>query len=532
MQKPITRRELVRATSAIGISAVASQAAALGGSVRIMPVEHREVIIIGSGFGGAITALRLTQQGIAVTMIEQGRRWDQPLAAGKRRFSPNIYPDGRSTWLSRTTVLPMGPALPIRRSTGVLQGRSLAGKTVLNGAAYGGGSITWGGVMVKPEEHIFRQIFPTSIRYEELEPHFAEISRRLGRSAMPADVLAAEPFRHVRLTQTHGEKAGLKIEEIQTATNWDIVRAELAGQLPASVTVGEAVYGVENGAKGGLDRTYLKEAEDSGLLEVKTLHQVQDLSINNHGHYVLSIDELDEDGRVIAKHTYTCAKLFLAAGSVTTSSLLVKAKATGKLPALNEHIGAGWGNNGNAYALRWPLPDSTGRIQGGPPALGINALDHELTPLFIEHPQLPLGFDLHGLLFFAIGITPTRGRFRYDAAKDSVVIDWPKHDAGQEKVNAALLDVLERMNRVNGGSISSVLTLFRKKVKDDICYHPLGGVVLGQAADDYGRVHGYSGLYVNDSAMLPGASGCCNPSMTISALAERNIAQVLEHDFS
>lgn len=527
----ITRRELVQATAAMGVTAAASRAQAFRHSSPRVSEEHREVVIVGSGFGGAITALRLTEQGIAVTLIEQGRRWDQPLVAGKRRFSRNLYPDGRSTWLSHKTVVPLGPALPIRRTTGVLQGRHLAGKTVLNGAAYGGGSITWGGVMVKPEEHIFRQVFPKSINYAELEPHFAEVSRRLGRGVMPADLLAAEPYRHVRLAQEHCRKAGLKMDDIPTSTNWDVVRAEIDGLIPPTVTIGEAIYGVDNGAKGSLDRTYLQEAEATGLLEVKTLHQVQELSINRNGHYVLVVDELNEDGDVIAKHTLSCGKLFLAAGAVTTSSLLVKAKAKGQLPQLNEHIGAGWGNNGNAYALRWPLVESTGRIQGGPPALGINALDHELTPLFIEHPQLPLGLDIHGLLFFSIGITPTRGRFVYDPKTDAVVIDWPKYDPGQEKVNMALLDILERMNQANGGCTSSALTFFRKKVKDDICYHPLGGVVLGQAADDYGRVHGYNGLYVNDGSMMPGASGCCNPSFTISALAERNIAHVIEHDF-
>ena len=531
----LSRRKFFKVAGTIGAGTLGglSQGAVLAAKAdpARYPEEFREIIILGSGFGGAITAFRLAERGIASTIIEQGRRWDQPLKPGETRFSENLYPDGRSTWLSEHTVVPMGPPLPIRKTTGVLQGRDLAGKRVLNGTGYGGGSIAWGGVMVKPEERIFNMVFPKEISFAELEPHFAEVAKRLGRGTMPADVEKADCYKHVRVMKEQCEKADIKWEPLATSTNWDIVRDELSGKVPAAVTKGEAIYGVNSGAKGGLDRTYLKEAEDSGLLEVKTLHQVQSIAQNSLGHYVLEVHELDIEGNVIALRTFTCAKLFLCSGSVSTSSLLVKAKAKGQLPALNDEVGAGWGNNGNAYALRLGICDSTGQIQGGPPAVGIDALDNDLTPLFIEHPHLPVGLDFHGLLYFSIGITPTRGRFVYDAAKDSVSIDWPEHDAGQEKVNAALLETLAKLNKANGGFTTTLLTYLRSQVKDDICYHALGGCVLGKASDFFGRVQGYQGLYVNDSSMMPGASGCCNPAMTISALAERNIAEILRTDF-
>jgi cholesterol oxidase len=60
--------------------------------------------------------------------------------------------------------------------------------------------------------------------------------------------------------------------------------------------------------------------------------------------------------------------------------------------------------------------------------------------------------------------------------------------------------------------------------------HPLGGAVLGKACDLYGRVMNYKGLYVVDGALIPGATGCVNPSLTIAALAERNMEQILKHD--
>ncbi len=57
--------------------------------------------------------------------------------------------------------------------------------------------------------------------------------------------------------------------------------------------------------------------------------------------------------------------------------------------------------------------------------------------------------------------------------------------------------------------------------------HPLGGAVIGKATDGYGRVIGQPGLYVMDGALLPGSAGAVNPSLTISALAERNIDNIV-----
>lgn len=532
-KKTFSRRSFALALgSGAALSSLPSVAYGWRGRPKVYAKVHRDVIIIGSGFGGAVTALRLSQKGIPALMIEQGRRWDQPLAPGERRFSKNLYPDGRAAWLSNKTVIPLGPPLPINKTTGVLQARELAGKTVLNGAAYGGGSIVYGGILVKPEKKAYDLVFPKEIPYEELDRHFETVSSKLKRSSIPEDVLEADCYKHVRVARDQAEKAGLAWELITTGTDWDIVRDELAGKIPGSITQGEAVYGVNSGAKATLDNSYLKEAEATGLLEVRTLHQVQDIGQDEEGLFWIEADELNIDGDVIAKRSYTCKKLFLAAGTVGTSSLLVKAKAKGQLPRLNKEVGRGWGNNGNAYALRLAVNASTGQIQGGPPAFVINQLDHPLTPLNVEHPQLPLPADIFGLLYFSVGITPTRGVFRYEAHNDSISIDWPAHDEGQETVNRALLDTMSQLNAANGGFTTSLLTYLKDRTKDDISYHPLGGCVMGKACDFYGRVKGYEGgLYVNDGAFMPGSAACVNPSLTIAALAERNMEKILAEDF-
>ncbi|MDE0086820.1 MAG: GMC oxidoreductase, partial [Candidatus Poribacteria bacterium] len=68
-------------------------------------------------------------------------------------------------------------------------------------------------------------------------------------------------------------------------------------------------------------------------------------------------------------------------------------------------------------------------------------------------------------------------------------------------------------------------------VTSDFTYHPLGGMVIGTACDFHGRVHNYPNLYVVDGSLLPGSCATANPSLTIAALAERNMETILKEDF-
>lgn len=530
----VSRRDAVKLGTVLAAGAAAgpllstsqkAHAATVGG---LSSAIHREAIIIGSGFGGAVTALRLTQAGIDTLLLEKGRRWVR--SAEGDTFSPYIYPDGRSTWLSNTTVVPLSPPLPINRYTGVLEGRDFGHIRVVTGAAYGGGSIVYGGLFVKPPKQLFEQVFPREVSYDALERHYAQVDRMMGVSSVPEDVLSTEPYRHYRVMESHCRAAGIEVDRIRTATDWDIVRSELNGTVPPSAIHGEAIYGVESGAKRSVDTTYLAEAEATGLFEARTLRQVKNIGTTDDGRYAIEVEQIDERGWVIARESYVCNKLFLAAGSIGTSSLLVRARAKGTLSRLNSEVGKGWANNGNVYALRTLLHESTGQWQGGPPSSAIKFYDNPISPLYIEHPQLPLGLDLHYLLYFGIGIHNTRGEFYYDAWRDRVELSWPRWFNDQDRVNRAMLYTMNQLNRASGGVTSSLIG-GPKGYKDDAVFHPLGGAVLGKACDFFGRVKGYEGLYVNDSAMIPGFTGCANPAFTTAALAERNIEEVIVRDF-
>src|SRR5262249_7127019 len=93
----------------------------------------------------------------------------------------------------------------------------------------------------------------------------------------------------------------------------------------------------------------------------------------------------------------------------------------------------------------------------------------------------------------------------------------------------AVTSLVKRLNEANGGELEESLVA---GVTKDFTYHPLGGCVLGQGCDFFGRVKGYAHLYVVDGSLIPGSSACANPSLTIAAIAERNMERILSEDFA
>jgi cholesterol oxidase len=208
-------------------------------------------------------------------------------------------------------------------------------------------------------------------------------------------------------------------------------------------------------------------------------------------------------------------------------------------------VGTGWGTNGNSMFLRYLVSEDIGRTQGNPPVIGIHDLNNPITPILVECAPLPIDlqtlipFPIPGvnlttstLMYLACGLETARGRFVYNAATQSVDIDWPSN--GNDTVAQAAKHFADRMNNANGGSsnvsLLNLATLNLPSYSTNFTYHPLGGMVLGEACDFYGRVKGYDNLYVVDGALMPGTSACANPSLTIAAIAERCMEEIVKQD--
>ena len=530
-----TRRQFIERFSMAGFAISSGMAFSGCESLEILspppiPIETEDdvpALIIGSGFGGAVAALRLGEVGIRTMVLEQGKRWPIALAP----FSRNLPPDGRSTWLRTNTILPFGPLLPISKHTGVLDRVDYANMKVYRGTAVGGGSIIYGGISVQPPEDLFYQIFPRGISYQELHPYYERVRSMLRITNIPADIEKQPYYDYTRVFAQHAATAGLETISIGQAHDWDIIRSEIAGTLPPSAIIGEAFYGNNSGCKNSLDQNYLPMAEATGYVTIHPLHRVIDITQENSGKYAVTVEQIDEAGRVIQMKKITTTYLFLAAGSVGTTELLVKARELGSLPNLNEEVGHGWGTNGNVMFTR-TVNELTGKMQGGPTIKSILDYDNAETPAAIESIFFPIGLECNCLLHLMLALDTERGQFSYNAATNSVELMWPV--GGNDQAVKAAVDFAERMNAANGGHLSSPagVPFSPPDILKGFTYHPLGGMVMDKACDLYGRVHGYPKMYVMDSSILPGSCATANPSLTIAALAERNVETILREDFT
>ncbi|WP_405167722.1 GMC oxidoreductase [Nocardia sp. NBC_01499] len=484
------------------------------------PPEHSPAIVIGSGFGAAVTALRLAEAGIANTVLERGSRW--PNDPWREIFTGDDLPDGRGFWhrtnFTGVSKVPMSFA----SFGGVLDCTTYPGIDVWRAAAVGGGSVVFTGAMVAPERRFFDHLFGGTVDYGELDSvYYPRVREMLRLNAMPGDIYAAKPFAHSRAWDDQVRKAGYQPTPNDSIFNWDILRAELAGTSRASATAARSNLGNSNGAKFDLNQNYLKYAEGTGRSAIFPGHQVESIAQEPGGRFTVQVTKLAPTGEVLGTRTLTCDQLFLGAGSVGTSELLVRAQATGALPNLNEHVGDGWGTNGDVVLGRGASA-LAGFGQGVPSASRI--FDESGLPLSLESWYIPgIPFETGALASLGMVLDPARARFGYDAAANRVGLSWPSQNRDEMVAAARAVDhrIAERADAVleYGALGYDANALFTA--------HPLGGAVLGKATDGYGRVHGHPGLYVMDGAAIPGSTGTVNPSLTIAALAERNIEAII-----
>ncbi len=480
-------------------------------------------IIIGSGYGGAITALRLTENGHEALLLEMGMKWE--LTDKHDTFCKMIKPDKRSSWLTNWPNSPITIPFPIKKYTGVLDKIKFDEIDIFAGRAYGGGSIVNGGISLTPKRKYVETIFPEIDIDALYDKYFPLANKELKVSRIPEDFYNETPYyQYTRKADEQAQTAGLKSEFFSNTYDFDYMQREAKGEVYKSALDGEVIFG-NNAGKFSLDKTYLKKAEETGLLTVKTLRHVKRITLNQAGLFVLKVHKIDTDGSVLKEETYTCEKLFLNAGSVGTSELLVKAKNEGDLPNLNEEIGKYWGPNGNIMTGR-NFVDAAGTKQSTIPVKGIDMWEGYDYKIFAELAPLPLGIETWTTLYLSISDNPERAEFYYDKDTKEVKLSWKKEQNEYSRKAAELF--VNRLNEAAGGTRARLL--FNNGYGDDFCYHPLGGCALGKATDWFGRVKGYKNLYVNDGSLIPGSAGV-NPFVFISGIAERNMDEILQADF-
>lgn len=512
------------ATAVAGIGIPSAVKAALTPFSAHSNDERHQVIIIGSGYGASVAALSLARKGIKVVILEMGMEWKT--TEQHNTFCKLLNPDKRSAWLRTKSIAPFANVFHFQKYTGVLDRIEFEKMKIYVGRGVGGGSLVNGGMAVTPRRDYFEHILPRVNSEEMYRDYFPMANAQLKVNHIdPGFFEETEYYHFTRTARMQAEKAGYKTTFVPNVYDFKYMEQEAKGTVYQSALNGEVIYG-NNAGKNSLDKTYLAEARNTGLVEVRSLHEVININATDSG-YVLNVNNLDAAGAVVKKKIFTCKHLFVCAGSVGTSRMLLKAKATGTLPDLNEYIGRNWGNNGNVMTGRNFVKQGNGAKQSCIPVMAIDDWDNKEYPVFAEISPIPMKMETWTTLYLAITKNPNRGQFIYDANNDILKLKLTE-DFTKGSV-AATRNLVARLNKANGGTKAHLL--FHNGIGDDICYHPLGGCVLGEASDLYGRVHGYQHLYAIDGSMIPGSTGV-NPFVTITALAERCMARIIKEDFT
>ncbi|SNR52336.1 cholesterol oxidase [Actinomadura mexicana] len=489
------------------------------------------VLVIGTGYGGSVAALRLAQAGVDVHMVEMGMTWDTPGSDGKI-FSGMRSPDYRAYWLRTRTKQPLSNFLgfPIDKDvpkyTGILDAEDFGGILVYQGRGVGGGSLVNGGMAVTPKRSRFSAVLPSVNADEMYNVYYPRANAGLGVNEIDrAWFDTTDCYQYARVGRKHAQRSGFEFVYVPNVYDFNYMKQEAAGAVPKSALNAEILYGNNYGKK-SLQKTYLAQAKATGRVAISAQHRVTSVSPASGGGYTVAIEQIDTTGAVVATKTVTAGRVFFAAGSVGTSKLLVKLRATGALPNLSGEVGKGWGDNGNVMVGRANhLWDPTGSLQSGMPTGGIDNWD--AGGAFAEVAPLPTGIETYASFYLSITNTPHRAEFSWNASAGRVDLNW--QTAWKQSSIDMAKSIFDKINSKEGTIYRTDLFGTYKIWGDHLTYHPLGGAVLNKATDNYGRLRGYPGLYAIDGSLIPGNTSV-NPFVTITALAERNIEKIIATD--
>ncbi|QCX27528.1 GMC oxidoreductase [Nocardioides jishulii] len=510
-----------------------------------------DVVVIGSGFGGAVAALRLTEAGHRVVVLEQGRHLtDDDLH--RARTDPRAY-----LWQ---------PGVGLR---GFFWQRVFRHMAVIGAAGVGGGSIVWAGVLLEPGRDFLRSPAMASLGVDwetELPGHLDTAARMLGRATCPhrgsmddhlcqaAQALGAEATFGPVPVAIHFGRPGETVPD----PFFDGEGPERTGCR----LCGECLLGCPYGAKNQLTRNYLHLAQRYGA-EIRAEHQVDAIAPLPHGGYV--VRSRHPWRREVRPRTITARRVVLAGGVLGTLDLLQRCRdVSGTLPHVSSRLGEGVRTNSEAITavLQPPGDDfSEGptissdfhpdarthttlnrymggwhmRAQVGPLVdddLPARRARRVLATL-ARHPgdQLALLTSRHFLRRLTVLTTMQQHdselalRLRrspwlpWRKGLRSAVVDGVRPPSNLPVANA----VTQAFADSSGGR---PLNLLGESVGGlSVTAHILGGAAMGRDAtqgviDSRHEVFGHPGLYVADASAIPGNLGV-NPSLTVTALAER-----------
>lgn len=523
-----------------------------------------DYVIIGSGFGGSVSAMRLTEKGYSVLILEKGKRYqDQDFARTNLQFWKYLW-------------------APSLRSFGILQISVLKGVMVLHGVGVGGGSLGYANVLEIPTDQTFatpawNEPLPWG---EILGPHFATARKMLGAVRNPRLWKADETLEQI--ARERGMAATFRPTDVGAffgEPEIDVPDPYFGGEGPrrsGCIQCGGCMVGCRFNAKNTLPKNYLFFAEKKGaeVIAEAQATDVQPLTSTQGARYEVSyVHSTSFSG---GRSSHVCARnVIFSAGVMGTLGLLLRLRDIQRsLPDLSPRLGERVRTNSEA------LLGSVARSAGVDYSQGV-----AITSIFnldeitrVEPARYPSGSSLMRLLAaplieLNVGI-PRRVlnslgwilRHPVDFLRSQLLPDWARR--------ATILLVMQHANnRMRFRMGRSLFTLFRRglvaeeepgfRINAQVAgshtltrdfarrtdgipmgslgenllnlpttAHILGGVPVGRTSregvvDEDFQIINYPGLYVIDGSIMPGNPGV-NPSLTIAALAEYAMSKVVQ----
>ncbi len=516
-------------------------------------------LIVGSGFGGSVSALRLAEKGYTVGVLEAGRRFrDQDFA--------------KTTWDSKN--FNWAPSLGMR---GILRMTRFKDIFILSGAGVGGGSLVYANTLYRaaPAFYTNPQWAGMADWASELAPHYDTAERMLGVQTVPRESVVQDLLKDV------GRHFG--VEDTFRRTPCAVFFGKPGETVPdpyfggegpdrtGCIFCGECMQGCRTGAKNNLTKNYLWFAEKRGarVHPEREVVDVRPLGAEDGSDGYLVVTERPGAWFDKQRKEFRARGVVFSAGALGTNTLLAKCRLNGSLPRISERLGQLVRTNSEAI-LTVILPKGTPRVWNDVQisssihpkpdthiefnTLGRNAdsmayLYTVLTgkgtrltrPLkwlgnVIRHPITflrtlwPVGWSEQTVVFLVMQTLDNSIAFRARRGLTGRVSLATEQDP--EKPNPTFIEVANEaaayLAKKTGGIAES--GVFEALFNTPTTAHILGGAVVGPDAsrgvvDHAHRVFGYRNMLICDGSTIPANPGV-NPSLTITAMSEHAMSLV------
>jgi cholesterol oxidase len=509
--------------------------------------DRYDVVVVGSGFGGSVTALRLTEKGYRVAVLEAGRRFDE-----------TSYP--KTSWQLRSFFW-----APRLGCFGLQRISLLKEVMILSGAGVGGGSLLYANTLYEPlppfyDDPQWRHI--TDWR-RELAPAYDQAKRMLGVVANPTMTPADDVMKAVAEEMGVGDTFHpTPVGVFFGAPGVEVDDPFFGGVGPSRrgcIQCGECMTGCRHGAKNTLLKNYLFLAERGGA-DIFDLTTVESIAPAAGGGFEVVTSRTGRRRRDGGRR-FDAGQVVLAAGTMGTQRLLHRLRDDGVLPRLSPRLGELTRTNSEAILGARTFRGGADYTRG----VAITSSFHPSPDTHVEPVRYGKGSNAMGILTTALADGNGRSRqltwlrqvarhpvtmvrnlsLRHWSEQTIIALVMQTRDnsitcytkagllgrrltsrQGTGEPNPTWIpaghDVVRRVaGRIGGfagGAWNDVFNI-------PMTAHFLGGAVIGDSAatgviDPYHRVHGYPGLHVVDGASVSANLGV-NPSLTITAQAER-----------